>query len=391
MRVKLYRAQGMAAAMAMIRDELGPEALILATRRLADGVEVTAALEPPEAPAAPGDDALATLLAHHGVPAALGARLAGGTLESALEGALGFAPLPLSAGGGPLLLAGPPGAGKTLTIAKLATRLVLLGRAPVVISADGRRAGAVEQLAAYTRLLGIELLVAGQPAALARALAHPMAHPAVTHRSAPRPVGADPVAADPGGGPALIDAPGLDPFDPAQRAELAGLIAAAGAVVALVLPAGLDPMEAADIAAAHAALGARLLVPTRLDLARRLGGVLAAAGAGLALTEAGIGPGAADGLAPCTPALLAARLRASVPGVVAPARPAPAGCAPVGGSPAGGAPNGAARVFLPPPGVTLRPWRPPPGPASPSPPQAGPAQAGPPQASPSRPRSGSPR
>ena len=378
MRVKLYRAQGMAAAMAMIRDELGPEALILATRRLADGVEVTAALEPAEAPAppvvpAPARDGAtrAALLAHHGVPAALGARLTGGTLESALDAALVFAPLPLAPGGGPLLLAGPPGAGKTLTIAKLATRLVLAGRAPVVISADGRRAGAVEQLAAYTRLLGIELLVAGQPAALARALAHPAPDPATPDPAVPHPARPHPAMPDPGGGPALIDAPGLDPFDPAERAELAGLIAAAGAVVALVLPAGLDPMEAADIAAAHAALGARLLVPTRLDRARRLGGVLTAATAGLALAEAGIGPGAADGLAPCTAGLLAARLRASVPRVAA-----PAGCAPM---------EPAARPFPPSPGATLRPWRPPPAPNA-----SGLPQAVFPQAGVSRPKSGPP-
>jgi flagellar biosynthesis protein FlhF len=40
-----------------------------------------------------------------------------------------------------------------------------------------------------------------------------------------------------------------------------------------------------------------------------LGGIIAAATAcRLPLTEAGIGPGAADGLVPFTPALLAARL-----------------------------------------------------------------------------------
>ena len=51
------------------------------------------------------------------------------------------------------------------------------------------------------------------------------------------------------------------------------------------------------------------MVATRLDLSRRLGGVLAAAHAGkLALTEAGVGPGAADGLVPLTAAFLAARL-----------------------------------------------------------------------------------
>ncbi len=55
--------------------------------------------------------------------------------------------------------------------------------------------------------------------------------------------------------------------------------------------------------------GAGLLVATRLDLARRLGGVLAAADAGLAIAEAGIGPGAADGLVPLTPELLARRLQ----------------------------------------------------------------------------------
>ena len=76
----------------------------------------------------------------------------------------------------------------------------------------------------------------------------------------------------------------------------------------LVLPAGLDAAEAADLAHAYAAAGASLLVATRLDLARRLGGILAAASARLALTEAGIGPGAADGLLPITPEWLAARL-----------------------------------------------------------------------------------
>ena len=78
--------------------------------------------------------------------------------------------------------------------------------------------------------------------------------------------------------------------------------------IAVVIPAGADPGEAAEAAAALAEGGARLLVATRLDVARRLGSILAAAEAGLALAEAGIGPGAADGLVPFTPALLAARL-----------------------------------------------------------------------------------
>jgi flagellar biosynthesis protein FlhF len=207
-------------------------------------------------------------------------------LDEALAKVLPFGTLPLAAGDRPLLLTGPPGAGKTLTAARLATRLVMAGIPPMVLTADGRRAGATEQLAAFTRLLGINLTVACHPVTLGRAL---------TRR--------------PDGAPVLIDAFGCDPFDPAQVDELRALTTTAGATVALVLPAGLDAAEAADLAVAYAEAGASLLIVTRFDLSRRLGGVVAAAAAGrLPLTEAGIGPGAADGLVPLTPAVLAKRL-----------------------------------------------------------------------------------
>src|SRR6185312_7162795 len=276
MRLKLYRASGMAEAMSSIRAELGVDALILSTRRVGSGVEVTAALPdeddhpPPPPPPAPDPERLASL-AFHNVPAALADQLRHGELSDALGQALPFAPLPLSHGARPLLFAGPAGAGKTLTVARLAARRVIGGVSPSVVTADGRRAGATEQLAAFTRLLGLNLLVANHPATLGRAMAHRQA-----------------------GAPVLIDAPGSDPFDPAQREEVAAL--------------------AADLAAAFAAAGATMLVATRLDVTRRLGAVLAAAHAGgLALAEAGIGPGAADGLVPMTPGLLAERLLAAPP------------------------------------------------------------------------------
>lgn len=302
MRVKLFRAAEMRAAMALIRAELGVDALILSSRRVPEGVEVTAALETPEsATIAQGhnqgpDQApdRATLLAWHAVPPRLRPALGGtGKLAGALQAALTFAPLPLDAAR-PLLFVGPPGAGKTLTVARLAARLVLAGTPPRVITADGERAGAIEQLAAFTRLLSLDLIAAATPEALARALARP------------------------GSGPVLVDTPGIDPGR--DRAALAAL--AAAGTLALVLPAGLDAEESGDLAAAFAAAGARYLVATRLDLARRLGGVLAAAAESPALAEAGIGPGAADGLAPLSPALLAARLIEAMPAPrAAPARP----------------------------------------------------------------------
>ena len=306
MRLKLFRAASMVEAMAQLRAALGPEAVILDSRRVpGGGVEVTAALgrsaEPPawttEAPADPAEPWLIppqpaapppppTLphLARHNLPAALAARLRPGRLAEGLRAGLTFAPLPDGLAR-PVLLAGPPGAGKTLSCAKLATRGVLAGASPLVVTTDGARAGAAEQLAAFTRLLGLTLAVAPEAAVLARAMA----------RRRP-------------GQPTLVDTAGCDPFDAAQAARLRALAQAADADILVVLPAGLDREEAAELAAAYVALGARHLLPTRLDGARRLGGILAAAAAGLALAEAGTGPGAADGLTPIDADWLARRL-----------------------------------------------------------------------------------
>ncbi len=299
----------MAEAMARLRDELGDDAVLLSNRRVAGGVEVTAGLEhededepllisphasapeaalpPAAAPPAPLPSPDAAAIAFHNLPAALARRLGNGPLDATLEASLRFAKLPDGVAR-PLLLAGPPGAGKTLTCVKLAARRVLGGgSAPLVITADAERAGAAEQLAAFTRVLGATLAVATSPSAAVKALAHRQP-----------------------GQPALIDTAGLDPFAPGGARALASLVGATGAAVALVLPAGLDAAEAVDLALAFAALGATHLVPTRLDAARRLGAVLAAAAAGgLALAEAGVGPLAEGDLVTLDPIWLAGRLR----------------------------------------------------------------------------------
>ena len=303
MQLSLFCGTSMPAVLAQIRAEHGPDALILSTRRTGRVVEVTVGLEPPDdapppltppppPPPLPRPPAarvspqspLARCLDWHGVPSALAEVLASSTLEDGLRDTLTFAPLPLGPDAAPLLVAGPAGSGKTVCVARLATRLVLSGVRPTVITADGSRAGAIEQIAAFTRLLAIDLVVAN-PAVLARAIARRTA------------------------APVLIDAPALDPTAAADRALLVELAEAAGATIMLVLPAGLDAGYAAELGDSYARCGTRLLLASRLDTSRRLGGILAAAHApALHLTEAGIAPGIADALAPITPAFLAERL-----------------------------------------------------------------------------------
>lgn len=289
MKLRSFRAPDLAEAMAALRTELGEDAIILSTRRVGGEVEVTAGHQTHDEPlvitpdAAPPLPTLSPALRQHNLPADLAASLAGPSLPAALAGAFRFAALPLD--DGPLLLAGPPGGGKTLSCAKLATRLVLEGRPPLLITADGRRAGATEQLAAFARVLGLPLAIAASPAALTKALAR--------RRE---------------GQPVLVDLPGCAPYSEAAMRSLGALLQAAQGVPVLVLPAGLDAEEAAETARGFLALGCRHLLPTRLDAARRLGGVLAAAAEGLALTEAGTGPDAATGLMPLDPSWLAARL-----------------------------------------------------------------------------------
>jgi flagellar biosynthesis protein FlhF len=291
MRLRVFQGRTAAQALGAVRAELGDEAVVLGTRRVGGLVEVTAALEvaeplliPPEPGEAGAPFAAPPALARHNLPPALLGRLMGGRLDRALAEEFAFAPLPLDR---PLLLVGPPGAGKTLTCAKLAARATMAGTPPVVVTADGARAGAVEQLAAFTRLLRLTLAVAAQPEVLAKSV----------QRRAP-------------GQPCFLDGFGCDPFDPAQAERLHRLIEAAGALPVLVLPAGLDAEESAEIARAFHLLGARHLIATRLDVARRFGGILAAAASGLALAEAGVGAQVAQGLRPITPEWLAARLLA---------------------------------------------------------------------------------
>jgi flagellar biosynthesis protein FlhF len=275
MRIKLIQAPNMAEAMRRVRTELGEDALILGHRRIANGVEITAALEPAleNAPTWPRPERAAKPAAPQ--PAAPKADPHTVWLNSMMQRALvlPYGPLDWSK---PVMLIGTPGAGKTLTAAKLATRLVQQGEAPMVITADSDRAGATEQLAAFTRILELDLIVSENPLMMARVL-----------------------ASRPARQKAIIDMAGCNPYDAAQIEALVTHAVTADANLVWVLPAGLDAEDAAELAQAFSALGARHVIPTKLDLTRRLESVLRAVEAGsFILTDAGIGAGVIDGIIP---------------------------------------------------------------------------------------------
>lgn len=320
MRLKTYQAKTMQAVMQIIRDELGDDAVIVTTRTLDNGdIRVTAAEdedihealetldegatefdthvffhgirdydhvpdEREEQKASASDTVMRTLL-RHGAPSAIQDKIlthldnlpsgdARANLRLALDGLFKFDPLPETKYERPIMLVGQPGAGKTMTIAKLATRAVMKGLKPAVITADTVRAGAVEQLAAFTKVLGLELIKVNSPDQLKQA---------VRDHS-----GADQI---------LIDCPGLNAFKADDMKELFAYSKAAPMDMVVTLPGGLDAEEASEIARAFAVIGAKWLIPTRLDMARRLGGILAAADhAGLAFAAAGTGGEVANGL-----------------------------------------------------------------------------------------------
>ena len=219
MHLKRYRRETVKEALRAVREDLGPDALILSTRLVAAPgvkgwfggrvIEVTAAAERPamseprhtgvaepraaakawrseEAVASRADratDEVVARLQAAGLDGALARDVAralprskrrGATLQSIRETLelqlatlaaedTSFAPIEV--------FVGPPGVGKTTTIAKIAAQeRARHGRRVSLISADGYRVGAVEQLRLFANILGTTFTVARTPRELEIAL-----------------------------------------------------------------------------------------------------------------------------------------------------------------------------------------------------------------------------
>jgi len=317
MRLKTFHAATMSDAMRMVRDQLGPDAIIVATHEdeAARDVRITAAVEQADADydfeteALDIVDRLSDVLDGHGAPLALVDRLLNTAahmgiadetlaLAGALDECFTFAPLPGDGRGErPLMFIGPPGCGKTVSIAKLAVRTRLAGNAVRLITTDTLRAGAVEQLSIYGERLGLGTEIAATPRELADAIAKSEDTTQI-----------------------LIDTTGVNPRAPDDRKRLAEFIDAAALDTVVVMAAGGDTVEAAELCASFQDAAPTRLVMTQLDLVRRLGGMLAAAEASaLPFGDVSMTPDIAAGLQSINPVSLARLLLSESTRAAAPA------------------------------------------------------------------------
>jgi flagellar biosynthesis protein FlhF len=145
---------------------------------------------------------------------------------------------------GVVALVGPPGAGKTTALVKLAARYGLHSRGPVqVLSADVCRIAAADQLRSLAAILGVGCQVVETPVALAQALEEHRAKDLV-----------------------LIDTPGLAVREMEDGADLARLLASHPEIdTHLVLPASMKPSDMARVIERYEIFLPKKLLFTRMD------------------------------------------------------------------------------------------------------------------------------
>ena len=156
--------------------------------------------------------------------------------------------------GGIIAVVGPTGAGKTTTIAKLAARWSMQHGSQdlALVSTDGYRIGAREQLMTYARMLGAPMHVANSGRELARVLERLKAKKLI-----------------------LIDTAGMGPRDVRLTEQLAALqLGASRARVFLALPAQGEGHALEEIIRTFARVSPSACIVTKVDEAASLGGVI---------------------------------------------------------------------------------------------------------------------
>ena len=286
MQARSFRASTTHEALALVSRELGPDALILETRRVPTGRQVEVVAVP--GPRGPWDPGLLPALLSHGVD-----------LSFALE--LVLSPHPAQALGAHLgrvrllewprdrraMVVGPTGAGKTTSLGKLAARVRSQHGCRVgLANLDTVRPGAHEQTRAIARTLDLETATCD-----------------VDHLTALMEEwkGIDLV---------LVDTPGRNVRVQSHRAQVEAMVAALGPHLLLgVVPVTMERQEAMYWGGFLRELGCGALLFTKLDESERWGLVVEmVAKTGLPLSYLSSSQDLWQGLEPAVPERLARRL-----------------------------------------------------------------------------------
>lgn len=155
-----------------------------------------------------------------------------------------------------LVFTGPPGAGKTTTLAKIAARQFSSRRVPVrIISVDPHHAACHEKMRALAGMLGAAFTAANEVSELQ-----------------------DAIAAFSGTAALLIDTPGYTGVESEAARDLACFLAKLQSKEThLVLPAWMEKGDLARLALQYAAFGPDYLLFTKLDETESYGALISAA------------------------------------------------------------------------------------------------------------------
>lgn len=156
--------------------------------------------------------------------------------------------------GSTVALVGPPGAGKTATLIKLAVRYGLACRRSVqILSADLLRIGAADQVRTMAAILGIACDLAETPLSLSQKLDEPRASNGLT----------------------LIDTPGFSFREMEDASELVEVLASREDVdVHLVLPASMKMSDLSRVVDSYGCFRPSKLIFTRLDETAHYGSIV---------------------------------------------------------------------------------------------------------------------
>lgn len=152
-----------------------------------------------------------------------------------------------------LVFIGPPGAGKTATVAKAASTLVGAGGRVSLVNLDQNRLGGGSQLEHLAALLGIPVINAARRDGLQAGLEGAAGSEVL-----------------------LCDAPGIHPWNLEDIEEAVRYAERLGGRSVMVCPAGLEAAETADLLATVKRFGVDRIVITKCDITRKLGALLTA-------------------------------------------------------------------------------------------------------------------